>query len=201
MIPPADDRLTQLFVRYWDNALSRRTERITGAIGVRSGRRESFQFLNLQAVAAAEHTAALAMPASAGLPNPETTKRPRWSRRRFLGYVGGGVAAGIVATALGRRYWFDEPRTEIRLTATNGEVTLRTADGGLSHGGGTIPAGGIVTTVGPSSSAVLGFSDGTSIALAGDSAVSVTDDGHKVSLFCAARLPRWSLHVPPTRNP
>ena len=55
MIPPRADELTGLFVRYWDNNLSRaESDQFHELLSSDSTARELFQLLSLQAVAAAE---------------------------------------------------------------------------------------------------------------------------------------------------
>jgi ferric-dicitrate binding protein FerR (iron transport regulator) len=187
VIPPRDEELTRLFVRYWDNSLSRaESDQLHELLSSDSTARELFQLLSLQAVAAAENTVALSMPAPAADAVPPVAQRRPWSRRQLLGYVGGGVAAGVIATLIGRRFWLEDPPTAIRLTATSGDVRLRMPGGGMTTREGPVPEGGVVTTVGPNSSALLTHNDGTTIALAGDSAVSITERGRRVTLFRGA---------------
>jgi ferric-dicitrate binding protein FerR (iron transport regulator) len=187
VIPPRADELTGLFVRYWDNNLSRaESDQFHELLASDSTARELFHLLSLQAVAAAENTVALNMSSPAAETAPVAARQRPWSRRQLLGYLGGGVAAGIVATLIGRRFWLEDPPTAIQLTATSGDVRLRKPGGGMSAWNGPVPEGGVVSTVGPSSSAMLTHDDGTTIALAGDSAVGITDRGRKVTLFRGA---------------
>jgi len=175
VIPPLDPRLTDLFVRYWDNALSpSEADDLRQRLAADPAAREAFQFLSFQAVTAADGPMAgpAAVSASRG-----------WSRRRVLGYLTGGVAASVLATVLGRRYWPDEPVPMVRLAASNGEVTLRTPDGRNLPADGLVPPGGMVSTVGPSSSALLTYPDGTDISLSGDSVVMLSGHGRKLSLL------------------
>src|SRR5262249_486497 len=144
VIPHLDPRLTDLFVRYWDNALSlAEADDLRQRLAADPAAREAFQFLSFQAVTAAE--APMASPA------PATDSR-RGPRRRVLGYLTGGVAAGVLATVVGRRYWAEEPVSTVQLTASNGEVTLRSPDGRALPAEGLVPHGGMVSTLGPSSS-------------------------------------------------
>src|SRR5205807_2446902 len=108
---------------------------------------------------------------------------PRWTRRRALRYFGGGLAATLAAGLCSRRLWPDDRLADpIRLLAINGVVTLRTAAGDLMPPGGFVPPGGTVSTHGPGSSVILRYRDGTAIALAGDSEVTVSDNGRRVFL-------------------
>ena len=175
MIPPLDPRLTELFVRYWDNSLSpTEADELQQRLAADPAAREAFQFLSFQAVTAAELPTGRTTPAAASR---------RWSRRRVLGYLTGGVAAGVLATVFGRRYWADETDSTVRVAATNGEVTLRTPGGLNLPADGLVPPGSLVSTVGPSSSAILTYPDGTDISLAGDSVVTVSGQGRKLSLL------------------
>ena len=61
-------------------------------------------------------------------------------------------------------------------------MRLRTADGGSVPAGGYVPPGGTVATSGLNSTADLTFPDGSALALAGDTAVSVSGDGRRVVL-------------------
>lgn len=178
---PGDEEMTRLFVRYWDNSLSpAELQQLLEKLSSDVEAREQFQFLSLQAIAAAENTVALGTPAADAI---RRSLAPRRSRRQFLRYLGGGVAAGIAGTLIGRHYWPEEPASAIRLSATSGEVKLRAPDGGTIVARGPMPEGAVLTTVGPSSSAVLTHENGTSISLAGNSAVSITDRGRRVTLF------------------
>ncbi len=181
MTPPRDPRLDELFVRYWDDAL---TDAEAAELGRRlsadPAAREWFQFLCLQAVAAAE------LPAVAGAlagPRRAEPAGPRlWSRRRVLWFAGAGAAACVAAGILGRRLDPTEPTTPVRLTAARGEVRLLTARGELAPTTGAVPPGATVSTLGPSSSVVLSYPDGTGISLTGDSAVTVADNGRRLVL-------------------
>jgi len=90
----------------------------------------------------------------------------------------------VVATVLGRRFWGGggEP-SPVRLVETVGEVSLRTPEGEARAAVGPVPAGAVLTTVGPGSSAALRFADDTEVALAGESAVQVVGQGHRLQLL------------------
>ncbi|HEX3150019.1 MAG TPA: hypothetical protein VHR66_18220 [Gemmataceae bacterium] len=175
MSPNPDTGLTDLFVRYWDNAL---TPAEAGGLAARLASdpvaRDEFRLLSLQAVAAAEP-----LPA----PAPAIPAARRWSRRQVLGLVGGGVAASVAATILGRQFLIGEKADPVNLTASAGDVTLKTAAGEIGATTGLVPADAVVTTVGPSSSAVLHFADGSDVSLAGDSAVTVVGKGRKLMVL------------------
>ena len=182
MMAPDDDRLTQLFVRYWDNALTRaEMNELETLLASDDSARELFQVLSLQAVSAAEHAIALPTPNEPGTSKEREERRLR-SRRKWLAYVGGGIAAGIAATAYGWRNWFTEPKAPIHVTTATGEVTIRSVDGGVVVGKGPVPPGAVVATIGQSSSALLTKGDGTSIALAGNSVISVATYGDKLTV-------------------
>jgi ferric-dicitrate binding protein FerR (iron transport regulator) len=146
--------------------------------------RDLFQLLNLQAVSAAEHTIAFSTP-SQSVPNRTLADQRLPSRRKWLAYVGGGMAAGIAATVYGWRQWFTQPAAAAPLivNAAAGEVTVRTAEGAVVAAHGPIPPGAVIATVGQSSSVVLTKADGTSIALAGNSAISVAAQGERLTVI------------------
>jgi hypothetical protein len=174
--PSPDPRLTDLFVRYWDNALApAEHDELAARLAADPAARDEFRLLSLQAVAAAEPGA------------PPVPARPArgWSRRQLLGLAGGGVAAGVVATVLGRRFWGggDAAADPVRLTGTVGEVTLKTPAGEVAAVAGPVPADAVVATVGQSSSAVLRFADGTDVSVGGESAVTVAGHGHRLHLL------------------
>jgi ferric-dicitrate binding protein FerR (iron transport regulator) len=173
-----EPRLDELFVRYWDNRLSAaEAGELQSRLAADASARKAFEFLCMQAVAAAEHASfADARPA-------KMSESRRWSRRRVLQYLGGGVAAGIMAAAVGRRFWPAEEETLVRVTAANGEVTLRTPGGQLVPPEGMVAAGSTVSTVGPNASAMLNYPDGTEVSLAGDSAITVSARGRKLSIL------------------
>jgi hypothetical protein len=171
--PSPDPRLTDLFVRYWDNALApAEHDDLAARLAADPAARDEFRLLSLQAVAAAE-------------PGAPPAPARRWSRRQLLGLAGGGVAAGVVATVLGRQFWWGggDPADPVRLTAAVGEVTLKTPAGEAVAAAGPVPADAVVATVGQSSSAVLRFPDGTDVSLGGESAATVAGHGRKLHLL------------------
>jgi ferric-dicitrate binding protein FerR (iron transport regulator) len=192
--PPSDHRLDELFVRYWDNALTgAEAAELEQRLAADPLAREWFQLLCLQAVVTAELPAVTAPPAPRGRagaagrigsPSPAEPARPprRWSRRRVLGYLGGGLAACVVAGVLGRRYRSAPPAAPVRLRATHGAVTLQTASGQTVPLTDFVPPGGTVSTHGPNSSAVLSYADGTGVAFNGDSVVTVAGHGRRLVL-------------------
>lgn len=182
-----DPRLSDLFVRYWDNALTPAdAAELRGRLADDESAREAFEQFALHAVVAGEHlrepTPAAAAPVAA---------RRAWSRRRWLGLAGTGVAAGIAAVAFAPARWFGGD-TAARLSATAGDVTVKTPTGEVMTPGGAIPSGSIVSTNGPSASGVLVFPNGTEVALTGDSAVTVLDNGRKLLLLRGTA----TAHVP-----
>ena len=173
MSPSPDPRLTDLFVRYWDNALApAEHDELAARLAADPAARAEFRLLSLQAVAAAE-------------PGAPPAPARRWSRRQLLGLAGGGVAAGVVATVLGRRFWWGDGAAAdpVQLTGAVGEVTLKTPAGEVAAAAGPVPADAVVATVGQSSSAVLRFADGTDVSLGGESAVTVAGHGRKLHLL------------------
>jgi ferric-dicitrate binding protein FerR (iron transport regulator) len=182
MSPPTANRLAELFVRYWDNNLSAaESQELQSRLNSDSAAREEFQILAVQAVASVEHSAPH-LPTSAIADRFAAAQKRRWTRRKALSYIGGGVAASVLAAAIGRRYWLAEATTPIRLTATNGEVTLRDGDGKSIVPDGPVPPDSLVSTIGPTSSAVLSYPDGSDVALTGDSVLSVAANGKKLQL-------------------
>jgi ferric-dicitrate binding protein FerR (iron transport regulator) len=191
---PPDERIADLFVRYWDNALSAaESDELQRLLSDEPVARDVFRMLSMQVVAAAE------LP---GVIGPAPAMARKWSRRRILQYVGGGAVAGLLATVVGRRFWPEVIDTPIRITALRGEVTVRTVDGILIPPDGFIPLDGIVSTIGPSASAVLSYPDGTDVALTGESVLKVTGNGRKLSLLrgtaAANILPQAADAVPLT---
>lgn len=188
MNPSPDLRLAELFVRYWDNALTAaEAEELETRLATDPAAREWFQVLTQQAVAAADmraarpeqarasETAPPAVPAHA--PESQTTGR-RWNRRRVLGYLGGGVAASVGAVALGRWLWSapaqpTQQHRYVRLGSVRGDVTIVAADGTVLPTDGPVPPGSTVTTARRSASAVLFYPDGSNVALTEDSIVTL----------------------------
>jgi ferric-dicitrate binding protein FerR (iron transport regulator) len=172
----ADPHFTELLVRYWEDTLSavERNE-LAARLSADPGAREEFRQFSLQVVAAAEY----------GRVHPPTPQRS-WSRRQMLRLIGGGVAAGVAAAIAGRALWPTDPTDSVELASATGGVTIRTANGEQLAAEGPIPADAIVSTVGPNSSAVLRFADGTHVTLAGESAATVDDRGRQLRLLRGA---------------
>jgi hypothetical protein len=169
----ADQRLTDLFVRYWDDALSpAEYGELAARLAADPVARAELRLFSVQAVAAAEAgRVRLAVP------------RRRWSRRQLLGLAGGGVAAGLAAALVGRPHWWGGSADPVRLTAAAGDVRLRTPAGEAAAASGVVPADTVVSTIGPNSSAVLRFPDGSDVSVAGESAVSVGEQGRNLRLL------------------
>lgn len=165
MNPRPDDRLADLFIRYWDDALApAEADELARALAADPAAREAFAAFVRQAVAAAD------------LPAPAPPAGRRWSRRRLLGYVGaGGLAAGVAGAtvaAISRRLWPGEPAAvPVEVVSAAGAVTVRTADGRVVAGT-RVPPGGSVSTHGTGASAVLAYPDGTTVTLFGEAAVA-----------------------------
>jgi ferric-dicitrate binding protein FerR (iron transport regulator) len=181
--PPRDTRLDELFVRYWDDILTdAEASELERRLAAHPADREWFRFLTLQAVATADLSAVAR--AGAG-PQPPEAPEPsgRWSRRRALQYLGAGLAASLAVGVLGRRLMTTDTADPVRLTALRGAVEVRTADGMRPTAvGNVLPPGGVVVTRGLNSSAVLGYPDGTSVVLAGDSILTVAATGRRLVL-------------------
>ena len=169
-----DPRLTDLFVRYWDNALTpaEHDELATRLAGDPAARAE-FQSLSVQVVTAAE-VGALAPPAPTS---------HRLSRRTVLRLAGGGIAAGVVGTIFTRQYWFGEPDVPVHLSGLVGDVTIKASGREEAVAtAGPVPPDAVLSTVGPCSSAVLRFADGSQVSLGGDAVASLGDRGRKLYL-------------------
>jgi hypothetical protein len=169
-----DPRIADLFARYWDDALTpAERDELAARLAGDPVAREEFQAFLVQAVAAAE-----ASPAA-----PARPARSGWvSRRQLLWLAGGGVAAGAAAVILGPRLWPGPPPVGVELIEVVGEVTLKTPNWERAAAAGPIPVGTVVTTVGPSSSALLRLADGTDVSLAGESVVVLAREGHRLQL-------------------
>jgi hypothetical protein len=184
VIHSPNERLDELFVRYWDGILTdAEAQELEHLLATDPESRDCFQLLCLQAVAAADLPAASARtrvwPRSLRL---EVGPRPaRWSRRRVLGYVG-GIAASIAAGVLGWRHWSRPAPLPVRLTSTGGAVTVATASGEKVAQPVFVPPGGTLATFGPVSRALLRFADGADISLNGDSVATLADDGRRLVL-------------------
>jgi hypothetical protein len=216
--PPPDLRLAELFVRYWDDALTpAEAEELEKRLAADPAARGWFQTLALQAVASADMRAAQPEPARTetgrsaepapvfqppiepsiaalapepGTPAPAVSGHGRrWSRRRALGLLGGGLAASISAVALGRWLWPESPPPLValdrnaRLGSVWGDVTVRAADGTVLPTDGPVPPGSTIAA-GRGASAVLFYPNGTNVALTEDSAVTLdrTGEGDRLRL-------------------
>lgn len=187
---PSDLRLFELFIRYWDLTLSpAELGELERRLSADVDARDAFHLFTLQAVAAAEMPAT--EPTAEAFPTrpvpsriaPELQAAPKrgWSRRRVLQFGGGAVAAGIAAISFGRWIWGDSG-SSVRVTAIQGSVTVRNADGLSLPGEGKVPSGATVSAVGLMSTAVLVYPDGSTILLIGDSSVTVHDNGRRLQL-------------------
>jgi hypothetical protein len=184
-----------MFARYWDDALTpAEWDALNARLDADPVARQWFREVSAHAVAAGEvPTSSAAPPApmrevQSADPPPTTESRRsrRLSRRAALGF-GLGTAAGLTAGGLIARSWVTEPspapgeRTWARLTWTRGEV-VATADGP----GNTLAVGAVITpgsgvsTVGPTSSAVVELVDGSTLCLSADTTVAVRAGGRVV---------------------
>lgn len=203
---PPDPRLEDLFVRYWDDALTdAEAAELERALLDHPDARDWFRFLCLQATTAAELSSvhrlldspALAevstLPEARSLPHGSTypevpvlsgaAPARGWSRRRVLKYAGGGVAASVLASVAGWRLWGGSPADRVRLAVVRGTVTVTTPRGTeAARAGALIPPGATVATDGVNSGAALVCSDGTEVSLCGDSALIVHEGGRRLLL-------------------
>jgi ferric-dicitrate binding protein FerR (iron transport regulator) len=187
---PAEVRLAELFVRYWDGALTpAEADELNRLLSSDPAAREWFQVLSLQAVTAAELRVVPREPDRAAEPAraaAEPAAPGRLHRRRALAYLGGALAASVGGIALGRWVWPDGPGgagpdarggagpdRSIRLGGVRGAVAVRSPGGEQLPADGPIPPGSTVTTTGPSASAVLFYPNGTNVALTEDTAVTL----------------------------
>jgi hypothetical protein len=170
-LPPAttdDWRLEELFVRYWDNALAlHELAELERRLAADPDARFRFRVACVQAVTAPEAPRPTA-PARAG--------GGRWSRRRVLGYLGGGVLAGVAAGLVGREVW-DSPPVVARLAAVRGAVRVASR---VAPTGMPIRPGAVVSTNGFDSAAQLVFENGSWVELSGESTLVVGDNGRLI---------------------
>jgi len=182
-----DPALDHLIARYWDDTLTADERAVLNArLESDPEARRWFREYCLQAVVAGE----VAVPAeslnSPAVPPalPPTSGRGRPTRRTVLGF-GLGTAAGIGAGATLHTLWNQSspPSLQpngVRLTWTRGQVFRTGLNGGPLQAGAVIPSGSGVSTVGPTSSAVLELTDGSTLCLSTDTLVMVTDGGGRV---------------------
>ncbi|HJZ55366.1 MAG TPA: hypothetical protein VKE74_10430 [Gemmataceae bacterium] len=186
---PEESSLEELFLAYWDNTLTdAQAAELNRRLAIDAEARDAFEAFCLHAVVAADLLVDYATaPAGPGSPTPG---RRRWSRRRMLGLLGGGLAAGfagVAGAAITRLFWADPPRPSVpgynvRLVGVQGNVTVETANGRSIAAPGPIQPGSTVSTHGPSASAMLFYPNGTGVTLGGDSDVTVHDEGHRLDL-------------------
>lgn len=186
-----DPSLDRLFARYWDDSLSTAEfETLNARLEADPIARRWFREMCTHSVAAGEvplpaDLTAVSPTELPSLPEPEPSPR-RLSRRAAIGF-GLGTAAGVTLGGVLARTWMSTPtaltpeRTWARLTWTRGEV-VATAGGpsGQLVAGMVIPPGSGVSTVGPTSSAVLELADGSTLCLSADSSVAVAAGGRVV---------------------
>ena len=180
--PPRDPRLDELFVRYWENALGdAEAVELDRRLATDPAARDWFRFLSLQATVAADGAA---VARTAAGPRPPATPEPSglWSRRRVLQYAGAGLAAGIAAVVVGRRAGTAEPAEPVPLANASGDVLVRDATGRTLAEARAVPPGGTVSTRGTGSAVRLAYPDGTTVALTGDSALTVAASGRRLDL-------------------
>jgi len=185
---PRDSALDRLFARYWDGTLSRDEQASLDArLESDPESRQWFREYCLQAVVAGEvgvpaETAAATSPDAAAPTGGRG--RDRISRRTLLGF-GLGTAAGIGAGAILHALWNQQSPlalqpTGARITWTRGQVFRAGTNGVPLLAGALVPPGGGVSTVGPTSSAVIQLSDGSTLCLSADTVVMVADGGERL---------------------
>lgn len=199
-------RVEELFVRYWDNVLSpTETDELAEILASDPAALDWFQFLSAQAVASAElpafvppafeieHHGVEKFEEAVGeclLSPAPMNKSNGWSRRKMLGLLGGGLAAGISALVFGRSIWRgrdsrgaeQDETSQLRVVAVQGTATVRAADGRPISTIGAVPTGATVSIQGLGSSATLKYSDGSTVSLLNDSALTVHESGRLLLL-------------------
>jgi hypothetical protein len=214
-----DHRLDELFVRYWDNALTpAEADELATLLAADPRAMELFQLYCVQAVTVAElpvfgppavdpRTGNETEVARAAKTEVSTTvpavmldtapgsrgSARGWSRRGLLGVLGGGLAAAITVGLLGR--YGRNPKTAdtaVRIRDLRGSVTIQDAAGRSVPPTRPLPAGAWVSTYGLGSSVVLAYPDGTGVTLTGETVVSVPGDS-RVRVYQGA----VSAAVPP----
>lgn len=164
-----DDRLEELFVRYWDNTLTpEEVHELSARLTADSAERERFQILCLQAVSLADQA----------LAKPETSSGSsiagRFTRRRLLTLVGAGVALGGAAWFLNSTQETPSPG-DLELEVLQGIVrlTLDRRVQRIKPGRIPLPAGAVVIVEPPDGWAILHYPDGSMITLTGGSMTEV----------------------------
>ena len=212
---PDDLRLYEQFVRYWDGTLppdagAELEQRLIDDPAAR----EWFQLFALHAVAAADLP--LSVPLEPACPRDQTPgPMPRvaapatpfpdpaipgkagrgWSRRGVLGLFGAGAAAATTIGILSRRLITEEPPVapRLHLRDARGTVTVSDKDGRGLPTDQPVPPGATVSTHGVGSSVILSYPDGTTVALTGDSVVTLAGEARRVRIQQGA----VSAAVPP----
>jgi ferric-dicitrate binding protein FerR (iron transport regulator) len=178
-----DSHLEELFVRYWDDALTQ-TEAadLQERLASDPACRECFQHFCLQTLAAAELQAVPHSLSRARQPLESPMSRSAgWTRRKVLAYLGSGAVAATAAAFAGWRFWAEDSSRLVRVRETTGDVTMRTAESEVPASGFLTPGASILTH-GPVSSAVLTCPDGTDVTFTGDSLVTLAKDGRRLLL-------------------
>ena len=179
----ADARVDELFVRYWDNVLTTdEVNELAQLLAEDPTARDRFQFLCLQAVASADLPAGGPVPELPTDSECATVAKRGWTRRRALGLLVGGLAAGVGGVATGWWVWDALPKNRVKVVAVQGRVTVRTADGRTIAAEGRVPTGATVSTHGLGALAVLSYPDGSTVSLIGDSAITVERGGRVLRL-------------------
>jgi ferric-dicitrate binding protein FerR (iron transport regulator) len=190
---PNDLRLYDLFVRYWDNALTpTEQDELNAHLAADAQARERFHLFTLQAVVAADRPAL--EPVSDASTSRDITPQPLprvavarqataagtdVSRRRMMQFVGGGLAAGLGGAGLGWWLW-PGPTDGPRLRNVQGTVVVQDTSGKAVSADGPIPSGGTISTYGLGSSVMIAYPDGSGITLTGDSSVKVGEQSRRI---------------------
>jgi hypothetical protein len=172
LIESRDDRFEELALRYWDNVLSDpQAVEFEDRLRRDLDARDRFRSLSLQAVTAADRAAVGRMDQAS--PDSPPTTTGTWTRRKVLRVFSGGLAAGVFAGLLGRDF-LDLRSQSVRIAELSGAVRVMTENGEqAARKGGEVPAGGTISTYGFDSSVQLTCPDGTGVALAGDSSITL----------------------------
>lgn len=181
---PHDPRLDMLFVRYWDNVLTdAEMQDLERRLSTDPAARDWFRFLCLQATTVGD-LSAVAQAEASSAPNLASRLVPtRWSRRRVLGALGVGLAAGVTGLLTYPWWGGSENVTQVKLASIRGAVRVTTLDGEITPVlGRAVARGATVTTYGVDASARLLCSDGTEISLAGDSSLALSSSGRQLML-------------------
>jgi ferric-dicitrate binding protein FerR (iron transport regulator) len=176
-VTPRDPAFDRLLARYWDGTLTpAEWAELNARLEADPHARRWFREVCFQAVAANE-----AGPPADAPSRP--AERGKVSRRAAIGLGLGaaGVGAALAAHSLWNRS--APPVAAVlgaKVTWTRGQVFRTGPSGDPLAVGDVIPTGGGVSTVGPTSAAVLELADGSTLCLSADTLVTVEEAGGRV---------------------